>query len=102
MIVAAVRLGRPGAYDPAEFAAAGVAHHDLPFPDAAAPPAAAVGRFLEVAAAAAAAGGAVGVHCRAGLGRTGTLVGACLVRRYIDTTIICVVIIVLSHRYHYS
>jgi cell division cycle 14 len=69
-VSAVVRLNE-AAYDPAAFAAAGMEHVDLPFPDCGLPPPAVVSRFLSAAEA---APGAVAVHCMAGLGRTGTLI----------------------------
>ena len=71
-----VRLNEPE-YSAGDFAARGFRHHDLAFADGAAPPPAVVRRFLAVADAAA---GGVAVHCRAGLGRTGTLIGVWLMR----------------------
>jgi cell division cycle 14 len=73
-----VRLCAPR-YDPAAFAAAGLAHRDLPFPDCTAPPPDVVARFLRIADA---APGLVAVHCRAGLGRTGTLAALYAMRRH--------------------
>ena len=71
-----VRLNEE-AYDTRALAAAGIAHHALVFPDCAEPPAAVVAAFLAVVDA---ARGAVAVHCRAGLGRTGTLVAVWMMR----------------------
>ena len=66
-------------YDPAAFAAAGIAHHDLALGDGAVPPLAVVRAFL---AAVEAAPGAVAVHCTLGLGRTGTLAAVYLMKRH--------------------
>jgi cell division cycle 14 len=64
-----VRLNEPE-YDAADFADNGIELVDLPFEDCSAPPAPIVAAFMEVMRG---APGAVAVHCRAGLGRTGTL-----------------------------
>jgi cell division cycle 14 len=73
-----VRLCEPR-YAAAAFTSHGVAHHDLPFDDCARPPDAAVAAFFRVVDA---APGAVAVHCRAGLGQTGTLVALYLMRTH--------------------
>ena len=67
-------------YDPAHFERAGIAVLPLPFADCAIPPSGVVFRFLRAADAAASAGSAVAVHCKAGLGRTGTLIALWLMR----------------------
>ena len=66
-------------YDGRAFAESGIEHHDLPFDDCTAPPADVVLRFCRIADA---APGLVAVHCRAGLGRTGTLVALWLMRTH--------------------
>ena len=64
-------------YDRGGFVARGIENFDLPFEDCTAPSAEAVRRFLDIMDEAA---GRVAVHCSAGLGRTGTLIGGCLMR----------------------
>ena len=77
-VSAVVQLNAP-CYDPAAFAAAGIAHHDLAWDDCPVPPLATLRAFL---AAAAAAPGAVAVHCESGLGRTGTLIAVYMMKHH--------------------
>ena len=66
-----VRLNNPE-YNEAEFRRAGFQHHDLFFTDCSTPSDEVVDRFLRISEG---TDGIVAVHCLAGLGRTGTLIG---------------------------
>ncbi|KAF4738438.1 Dual specificity protein phosphatase cdc14a, partial [Perkinsus olseni] len=67
-------------YDRSRFTSAGFAHMDLFFPDGSCPSPSIVNHF--VSAIEAIKPGAVAVHCKAGLGRTGCLIGLYAMRRY--------------------
>ncbi|KAF9540642.1 Dual specificity protein phosphatase cdc14a [Mortierella hygrophila] len=70
-------------YDKAHFTARGIEHVDMIYPDGTCPPWYIVERFFEVCERVAMDhGGVVAVHCMAGLGRTGTLIGAYLMRHF--------------------
>jgi cell division cycle 14 len=80
-VAAVVRLNEEE-YDPEPFEARGIKHHALPFPDCGRPPPDVVAAFLAASDPVLAGGGAVAVHCRAGLGRTGTLIALQMMRRH--------------------
>ncbi len=65
-----VRLNKPQ-YDKTKFTKQGVKHIDLYFLDGSTPPDDIVEKFLEAAEA---EKGAIAIHCKAGLGRTGSLI----------------------------
>ncbi|XP_052900907.1 dual specificity protein phosphatase CDC14A-like isoform X2 [Anopheles moucheti] len=77
-ITAVVRLNSPK-YDAQVFMKAGIQHFDLYFSDGSTPNDRLTSLFLKLCES---ARGAVAVHCKAGLGRTGTLIGAYLIKHY--------------------
>jgi protein-tyrosine phosphatase len=77
-ITSVVRLNR-SAYEGKRFAQGGFAHHELYFPDGSCPPDSLLDRFLALAER---EPGALAVHCKAGLGRTGVLACAYLMKHY--------------------
>ncbi|XP_078121081.1 dual specificity protein phosphatase CDC14AB-like [Sander vitreus] len=77
-ITAVVRLNRK-LYDSRQFEDAGFEHHDLFFLDGTTPSDLIIRRFLHVCES---TEGAVAVHCKAGLGRTGTLIGCYLMKHF--------------------
>lgn len=66
-----VRLNRKE-YDKQRFTTAGIKHADLYFPDGTCPPSTVLSKFLLITES---EPGPVAVHCKAGLGRTGSLIG---------------------------
>ena len=77
-VQAVVRLNEPH-YARRSFAAAGIAVADLAFEDCTPPPVDVVAKFLAIAEA---LPGALAVHCRAGLGRTGTLIALYMMKHH--------------------
>ncbi|TFY74524.1 hypothetical protein EWM64_g9488, partial [Hericium alpestre] len=69
-------------YDRNTFLEHGINHLELYFDDGTNPTDEIVRRFIDVSDEVIQAGGVVAVHCKAGLGRTGTLIGAYLVWKY--------------------
>jgi len=76
-----VRLNSP-LYDSKIFEKEGIQHIDLIFDDGTCPTMAFVQGFLGAAEGVIRNGGKIAVHCRAGLGRTGCLIGAHLIYKY--------------------
>ncbi|XP_049817144.1 dual specificity protein phosphatase CDC14A isoform X2 [Aethina tumida] len=73
-----IRLNKKS-YDAAVFREAGINHYDLIFADGSVPPTDILLKFLEIAEE---APSVIAVHCKAGLGRTGSLIGAYLLKHY--------------------
>eukprot|EP00392_Amoebophrya_sp_AT5.2_P012002 g12096.t1 len=74
-----VRLNKATCYDREKFIKNGVKHLDLYFNDGGLPPVEHIHQFLHAVEN---EQGAVAVHCKAGLGRTGTLIGAYVMKHY--------------------
>ena len=69
-------------YSPSYFAAVGITHVDMIFEDGTCPTLHIVRKFIKLAGSMIAQKQAIGVHCKAGLGRTGCLIGAYLIYRH--------------------
>lgn len=66
-------------YDEQLFLDAGIDHLEAYFPDGSVPPPNIVRQFISACEA---TPGAVAVHCKAGLGRTGTCIGCYIMKHY--------------------
>ncbi|XP_050671439.1 dual specificity protein phosphatase CDC14A-like isoform X2 [Leptidea sinapis] len=66
-------------YDGNVFNNVGITHYDLYFPDGTCPPRHILLKFLQIAEDSQCG---IGVHCKAGLGRTGSLIGSYLIKHY--------------------
>ncbi|XP_077376853.1 dual specificity protein phosphatase CDC14B isoform X6 [Festucalex cinctus] len=80
-ITSVIRLNKK-MYDARRFTDSGFEHHDLFFVDGSTPIDAIVRKFLNICEN---AEGAIAVHCKAGLGRTGTLIGCYMMKHYCMT-----------------
>ncbi|EIW61835.1 tyrosine protein phosphatase [Trametes versicolor FP-101664 SS1] len=76
-----VRLNNP-LYDAQVFRERGIDHLEMYFDDGTNPTDDIVRKFIDMADEVIEGGGVVAVHCKAGLGRTGTLIGAYLIWKY--------------------
>ncbi|XP_053324798.1 dual specificity protein phosphatase CDC14A isoform X1 [Spea bombifrons] len=77
-VVAVIRLNKK-IYDASRFTDAGFEHYDLFFVDGSTPSDGIVRRFLSLCEN---TDGAIAVHCKAGLGRTGTLIACYIMKHY--------------------
>ncbi|XP_049619566.1 dual specificity protein phosphatase CDC14B isoform X2 [Syngnathus scovelli] len=77
-VTSVIRLNKK-MYDAKRFTDSGFEHHDLFFVDGSTPNDAIVRKFLNICEN---AEGAIAVHCKAGLGRTGTLIGCYMMKHY--------------------
>jgi len=76
-VTAVVRLNNPQ-YDGNKFKQAGINHYDLEFEDGSCPDEEKWKRFIDIAEKES----CIAVHCKAGLGRTGTMMGLYIMKHY--------------------
>ncbi|RLN89933.1 hypothetical protein BBJ28_00004617, partial [Nothophytophthora sp. Chile5] len=78
-VTCVVRFNEMATYDRKAFVHAGLRHLDLQFPDGSNPSDDVLDRFIRTCER---ESGAVAVHCKAGLGRTGTAIAAFLMKKH--------------------
>ncbi|PSN39416.1 Dual specificity protein phosphatase CDC14A [Blattella germanica] len=81
-----IRLNRK-TYNSRSFTKAGFNHYDLYFVDGSVPSLTLANKFLEICESVT---GAIAVHCKAGLGRTGSLIGTYMMKHYRMTARECI------------
>jgi cell division cycle 14 len=72
-------LNEPNKYDRTKFTKNGINHSELYFIDGSTPSEAILNQFMKICEA---EKGALAVHCKAGLGRTGTLIGCYAMKHF--------------------
>ncbi|KAK9833043.1 hypothetical protein WJX74_005392 [Apatococcus lobatus] len=77
-ITTIVRLNKQ-TYDSRRFTSHGFTHHELYFPDGSCPSLSVMRRFLDIVEK---EPGALAIHCKAGLGRTGVLICCYMIKHY--------------------
>lgn len=80
-VTGVIRLNEP-LYDANVFRGEGIKVYDLEFLDGSCPADDVISAFLGMCEQQLNYGGAIAVHCRAGLGRTGTLIACYIMKRY--------------------
>ena len=66
-------------YEKSKFTSQNIAHSDLQFIDGSVPPPSILNNFMDIAES---DRGVIAIHCKAGLGRTGTLIGCYAMKHF--------------------